>query len=309
MSSIDDMIERLLRCDLLTESEIAKVCSLFREIAIEESNVQRVPAPVSVVGDLHGQFHDLLELVELNGRPPHTAYLFLGDFVDRGFYSIETLMLLVCWKIRYPDKITLVRGNHESRQVTQVYGFYDECVRKYGSANVWRLCTELFDYLVLGAYIGDGASVLCIHGGLSPNFDTLDEIRRIDRKREVPHEGPMADIMWSDPEEIEGWGVSPRGAGFLFGGDVVEKFNHTNDLRLIARAHQLVMEGYKWMFDDSLVTVWSAPNYCYRCGNVAAVMNVEETGKITFLTYEAAPIDESLIPAQALLGPIAEYFV
>ena len=310
MSFIDDVISRLLRCELPTESEVEKICSMFRMIAMEESNVQRVNPPVTIVGDLHGQFHDLLELVELNGSPPGTAYLFLGDFVDRGFYSVETLLLLVCWKIRYPDKITLVRGNHESRQVTQVYGFYDECVRKFKSSLLWRVFTEMFDYLILGAWVPEGG-VLCIHGGLSPNFDTIDEIRRIDRKREVPHEGPMADIMWSDPEEsVEGWGVSPRGAGYLFGGDVVDKFNHTNNLDVIARAHQLVMEGYRWMFDESLVTVWSAPNYCYRCGNVAAAMKVAEDGSISFVTYEAAPIDESLLPQIALMDPVTtDYFV
>ena len=312
MSFIDGIIEKLTNLELPQESDISRLCSLYREIAMEESNIQRVSAPVTVVGDLHGQFHDLLELVELNGKPPTVGYLFLGDFVDRGFYSLETLLLLVCWKIRFPDKITLVRGNHESRQVTQVYGFYDECVRKFGSAKVWRLCTEMFDYLVLGALIPE-AGVFCVHGGLSPSFETLDEIRRIDRKREVPSEGPFCDIMWSDPEEMEAsWAISPRGAGYLFGGDVVEKFNHANDLQVIARAHQLVMEGYKWMFDESLVTVWSAPNYCYRCGNVAAVMNVTETD-IKFLTFEAAPIDENALPPMALVGgpggPFTEYFV
>lgn len=304
-SALDEKIERLFNCQLLTEREIEEVCAQYRELAMEEGNVQRVQAPVSIVGDLHGQFYDLLELFELNGRPPAVSYLFLGDFVDRGFYSLETFLLLVCLKVRYPDKVTLVRGNHESRQVTQVYGFYDECVRKFGNAAVWRLCTELFDYLILGAVIPE-ASVFCIHGGLSPNFDTLDEIRRIDRKREVPHEGPMADLMWSDPDEIEGWGVSPRGAGYLFGGDVVARFNHQNNVKVIARAHQLVMEGYKWMFDSSLVTVWSAPNYCYRCGNVAAVMNVGDDEKLDFRTYESAPLGERQLPARQ---PITEYFI
>lgn len=109
-------------------------------------------------------------------------------------------------------------------------------------------------------------------------IDTVDKIRLIDRKQEVPHEGAMCDLLWSDPDEIEGWGLSPRGAGFLFGADIVRQFNHTNDLSLIARAHQLVMEGYKEMFDKTIVTVWSAPNYCYRCGNVAAILELGEDG-------------------------------
>ena len=126
-----------------------------------------------------------------------------------------------CLQVRYPDRITLIRGNHESRQITQVYGFYDECLRKYGSVNVWRYCTEIFDYLSLSAIIDD--KVFCVHGGLSPSINTLDQIRIIDRKQEVPHDGAMCDLMWSDPEDIDGWGLSPRGAGYLFGGDVVDK--------------------------------------------------------------------------------------
>ena len=222
------------------------------------------PRCTQICGDIHGQFYDLKELFKVGGDVPDTNYMFMGDFVDRGFYSVETFLLLLALKVRYPDRITLIRGNHESRQITQVYGFYDECLRKYGSVNVWRYCTEIFDYLSLSSIIED--KVFCVHGGLSPSINTLDQIRVIDRKQEVPHDGAMCDLMWSDPEDIDGWGLSPRGAGYLFGGDVVAQFNSTNGIDLIARAHQLVMEGYKHMFNDTLVTVWSAPNYCYRCG-------------------------------------------
>ncbi|CAN0434644.1 unnamed protein product, partial [Ectocarpus sp. 8 AP-2014] len=137
------------------------------------------------------------------------------------------------------------------------------CRHQYGSVNVWRYCTDIFDYLSLSAIIDD--KIFCVHGGLSPSINTLDQASffLLDRKQEVPHDGAMCDLLWSDPEEIDGWGLSPRGAGYLFGGDVVDKFNETNDLQLIARAHQLVMEGHRSMF-NSLVTVWSAPNYCYR---------------------------------------------
>jgi serine/threonine-protein phosphatase 4 catalytic subunit len=162
----------------------------------------------------------------------------------------------------------LIRGNHESRQITQVYGFYDECLKKYGTVTVWKQCCDVFDYLSLGALI-DG-TFLCVHGGLSPAIKTLDEIRAIDRKQEVPHEGPMCDLLWSDPEDTGGvpstteFGLSPRGAGYLFGEKVVDTFLQTNGLQTIARAHQLVMEGYKLHFGGKVITVWSAPNYCYR---------------------------------------------
>jgi serine/threonine-protein phosphatase 2A catalytic subunit len=148
--------------------------------------------PVTVCGDIHGQFHDLLELFKIAGTAPDTNFLFMGDYVDRGYYSVETVTLMVCLKVRYKDRVTITRGNHESRQVTQVYGFYDECMRKYGSANVWRYFTDLFDCLPLTALIEN--SMFCLHGGLSPSLDTLDQVRELDRKQEVPHEGYLSGL-------------------------------------------------------------------------------------------------------------------
>lgn len=189
-----------------------------------------------------------------------------------------------------------------------------------------------------GSLRNSSSAVLCVHGGLSPLIDTIDKIRLLDRKQEVPHEGAMCDLLWSDPDEIDGWGLSPRGAGFLFGADIVKCFNHKNNLSLIARAHQLVMEGFKEMFDSTIVTVWSAPNYCYRCGNVAAILELGEDGsnggfvsrnngdinrRASILTgpqdakkidgpgrryrvFEAAPQDSRGMPAKK---PVADYFL
>jgi serine/threonine-protein phosphatase 4 catalytic subunit len=303
-SDLDRQIEQLRCCEIIKEQEVKMLCSKAREILIEESNVQRVDPPVTVCGDIHGQYYDLKELFKVGGDVPETNYLFLGDFVDRGFYSVETFLLLLALKVRYPDRITLIRGNHESRQITQVYGFYDECKRKYGSVNVWRYCTEIFDYLSLAAIIDD--RIFTVHGGLSPAITSIDQIRAIDRKQEVPHDGPMCDLLWSDPEEVEGWGVSPRGAGYLFGHDVVTEFNNANNIDLICRAHQLVMEGYKWHFNESVLTVWSAPNYCYRCGNVAAILELDENLKRNFTIFEAAPNE---VRGEPTKKPIPEYFL
>lgn len=293
----------------MPEKDVEEICYKVQELLIEESNIQLVYTPVIVCGDIHGQLHDLLTLFETNGQCPDVKYLFLGDFVDRGFYSLETFLLLISLKLRYPDRINLVRGNHESRQITTVYGFYDECIRKYGSVNVWRYCCELFDYLALGALVdgGDGkGSVFCVHGGLSPDIDSIDQIKYIDRKQEVPHEGAMCDLLWSDPDEVPAWGISPRGAGYLFGDNEVKKFLHHNKLGLIARAHQLVMEGYKEMFDGGLVTVWSAPNYCYRCGNVAAVLKLDDQLNREYSVFEAANKNVDSVPSK---NPTAEYFL
>lgn len=144
----------------------------------------------------------------------------------------------------------------------------------------------MFDYLGIGAVVE--GKIFCIHGGLSPEIKTIDQVRLIDRRMEIPHEGPFCDLMWSDPEDIETWAMSPRGAGWLFGSKVTSEFNHINDINLIARAHQLVMDGFKyWFRDQNLVTVWSAPNYCYRCGNVASILNVNEKLEKTFDIFHA----------------------
>ncbi|KAG8997360.1 hypothetical protein FRB90_012516 [Tulasnella sp. 427] len=291
----DQWIEQLLTCQFLPEADMRIMCDKVRNILMEESNVQPVSSPVTICGDIHGQFWDLLELLRKGGMVPETSYIFMAS-------------------IRYPDKVTLLRGNHESRQITQVYGFYDECQQKYGSAAVWKACCNVFDYLNLaavsrpghftvfdyrpdvenspyGSKIIDGQT-LCVHGGLSPDIRTLDQIRVLSRAQEVPHEGAFCDLMWSDPDEVETWAVSPRGAGWLFGSAVTREFNRVNGLTLIARAHQLVQEGYKYMFDERLVTVWSAPNYCYRCGNMASILTLKDDGSRSFTVFNAAPENE-----------------
>ncbi|KAH3744021.1 protein phosphatase 2A [Pelomyxa schiedti] len=284
---LDRSIEQLMQCKPLPEPDVKKLCDLARDILSKEGNVQTVRCPVTVAGDVHGQFHDLVELFKIGGNCPDTNYLFLGDYVDRGYYSVETVTLMVALKVRYPCRVTLLRGNHESRQITTVYGFFDECMRKYGTPNVYKCFTDLFDYLPLTALIEN--QIFCLHGGLSPSIETLDQIRALDRIQEVPHEGLMCDLLWSDPDERCGWGISPRGAGYTFGQDISEQFLHSNGLRLIARAHQLVMEGYNWCHDQKVVTIFSAPNYCYRCGNQAAIMELDEKLVYNFLQFDPAP--------------------
>jgi serine/threonine-protein phosphatase 6 catalytic subunit len=287
-------MEHVKQCKFLDEPDLKSVCEKVKELLLEESNVQPVAAPITLCGDIHGQFYDLLELFRTGGQIPDTNYVFMGDFVDRGYYSLETFTFLLILKARYPDKVTLLRGNHETREITQVYGFYDECMQKYGSANAWKYCTQVFDLLGISAIIE--GRIFCVHGGLSPQAQTLDQIRTIVRDIEVPHEGPLCDLMWSDPEEIEGWELSPRGGGWLFGSRPTKEFVELNNLEMVARAHQLVSEGYNYKFDQQLVTVWSAPNYCYRCGNVASILALDAELKRDFKIFEAVPDDQRVIP-------------
>ncbi|KAK3371510.1 Metallo-dependent phosphatase-like protein [Lasiosphaeria ovina] len=379
-AGLDEWLEEAKQCHYLPEPVMKQLCETVKEVLMEESNIQPVVTPVTICGDIHGQFYDLLELFRVAGgmpgdtdvqapktvttvitpddiEPPteitnpqlrkrirnadapssgvvdddetiiegdsmdtsdstpattatsqsaDTRFVFLGDFVDRGYFSLETFTLLMCLKAKYPDRIVLVRGNHESRQITQVYGFYEECQQKYGNASVWKACCQVFDFLVLAAIV-DG-TVLCVHGGLSPEIRTIDQIRVVARAQEIPHEGAFCDLVWSDPEDIDTWAVSPRGAGWLFGDKVATEFNHVNGLTTIARAHQLVNEGYKFHFPEkSVVTVWSAPNYCYRCGNVASIMTVDRDLKTKFSIFSAVPEDQRHVPANRR-GP-GDYFL
>ncbi|GIX61927.1 serine/threonine-protein phosphatase PP2A catalytic subunit [Babesia caballi] len=290
IGELEGTIDRIFNSEAISEQAVIKLCNQAKEILATESNIVPVSAPVTVVGDIHGQLYDLKELFRIGGTAPNTNFLFLGDYVDRGYYSVESVTLILALKVRYKERVFIIRGNHECRQITQVYGFYDECLRKHGNANVWIALTNLFDYLPLGALI-DGR-IFCPHAGLSPSFDSLDQVRDLNRIQEVPHEGPMCDLLWSDPEERTGWGLSPRGAGFTFGYDISKAFNRTNGLELIARAHQLIMEGYQWSQDRNVVTIFSAPNYCYRCRNQAAIMEIDERMRFTFLQFDPSPVRE-----------------
>ena len=298
----DKWLEEVKEGKCLTEHDLKILCDKLKEILCEESNVQPVDAPVIVCGDIHGQFYDLLNIFQEGGQIPDKNYLFLGDYVDRGYNSVETLEYLLCLKLKFQGKITLLRGNHESRQICFTYGFYEEITKKYGNANPWRYFNDVFDYLPIGAIIE--GKIFCVHGGLSPKISYIDQIRLINRLQEIPHEGAFCDLMWSDPDEIEYWQFSSRGAGYLFGSKVVEEFNQINDIRLVCRAHQLVNEGYKyWFTKKNLVTVWSAPNYCYRCGNLASILvfdsNCENEEFIMIPTHEKsdkAPPPKTIVP-------------
>lgn len=216
---VDTWIDQIKKGKYLTEREVKNLCNKAKELFIEESNVIDLSSPIVVCGDIHGQFYDLLELFNTGGDIPSEKYLFLGDYIDRGYHSVETIELLLCYKVLYPDRITLLRGNHETRQISFSYGFYEETLRKYGNTNVWKYFTDLFDYLPLAALID--SKILCLHGGLSPYISSIQQINLLNRRVENPYEGIFADLMWSDPEDIETWLVSGRGAGWIFGWKVV----------------------------------------------------------------------------------------
>jgi serine/threonine-protein phosphatase PP1 catalytic subunit len=188
-------------------------------------------------GDIHGQYQDLLRLFEYGGYPPSANYLFLGDYVDRGRQSLETICLLLAYKIRYPDKIYLLRGNHEDAKINRIYGFYDECKRRF-NVRLWKIFTDCFNCLPVAALIDE--KILCMHGGLSPELEHLGQIKEIQRPTEIPDGGLLCDLLWSDPDaRVEGWADSDRGVSCTFGPDKVAEFLNKNDLDLICRGHQV----------------------------------------------------------------------
>ena len=237
-------------------------------------------------GDLHGQYFDLLRLFEYGGFPPDSNYLFLGDYVDRGKQSLECICLLLAYKIKYPENFFLLRGNHECASINRIYGFYDECKRRY-SIKLWKTFTDCFNCLPVSAIVDE--KILCMHGGLSPDLQRLDQISRIMRPTDVPDSGLLCDLLWSDPDkDVSGWGENDRGVSYTFGADVVSKFLDDHDLDLICRAHQVVEDGYEFFAKRQLVTVFSAPNYCGEFDNAGAMMSVDDTLMCSFQILKPA---------------------
>lgn len=296
---VDQIIAKLKSHSQITEMELQQLFDVASEILYQESTLISLSSPITVCGDIHGQFYDLLHLFEVGGDPSDTRYLFLGDYVDRGYYSIDTFSLLLAYKVKYPKSFYMLRGNHECRQVNQMYGFYDEIINRFGHPGPYKMCNEIFDFLPMAALV-DG-KLFCVHGGLSPGIKLIEQIPMYERRKEIPSTGPISDLCWSDPEDIPEWGVNQRGAGYLFGRRPTEEFIHNNDIKMIARAHQLAMEGMQWHFDKKqLVTVWSAPNYMYRSGNKASVMKVDENLNCNFVFFDAVPDDQRKKPDDSI---------
>lgn len=264
----------------LGEQEVRNLCLKSREIFMQQPILLELEAPLKICGDIHGQYFDLLRLFEYGGYPPDANYLFLGDYVDRGKQSLETVCLLLAYKIKYPENFFLLRGNHECASINRIYGFYDECKRRY-SIKLWKTFTDCFNCLPIVALIDD--KILCMHGGLSPELSNLEQIVRIMRPVDVPDTGLLCDLLWSDPEKgIRGWGDNERGVSFTFGIEIVDNFLRKHDIDLICRAHQVVEDGYEFFAKRQLVTIFSAPNYCGEFDNSGALMSVDESLMCSF---------------------------
>ncbi|EIE89180.1 hypothetical protein G6F45_011907 [Rhizopus arrhizus] len=252
---IDECIHRLLDIGLKTKvpksicfrnSEIVAICRAAQQVFLSQPG----------------------------GYPPDSNYLFLGDYVDRGKQSLETILLLFCYKIKYPENFFLLRGNHECANVTRVYGFYDECKRRTNT-KVWKTFIDAFNTLPIAALVA--SKIFCVHGGLSPSLHSMDDVRNIMRPTDVPEYGLLNDLVWSDPSDtaVE-WEDNERGVSYCFGKKIVNEFLAKHDLDLVCRAHMVVEDGYQFFNERTLVTVFSAPNYCGEFDNFGAIMSINE---------------------------------
>lgn len=299
--SIDYTIKRLLQSGLhgrgksvnLSSHEIKTLCLKSKEIFLSQPVLLELEAPLKICGDIHGQFFDLLRLFEFGGWPPHSNYLFLGDYVDRGKQSLETICLLLAYKIKYPENFFLLRGNHECASINRIYGFYDECKRRY-NVKLWKTFTDCFNSLPVAAIIEE--KIFCCHGGLSPHLDNLLDIKKLQRPIDVPDTGLLCDLLWSDPEkDVTKWGQNDRGVSYVFGPKVVYDFLQKFDMDLICRAHQVVEDGYEFFANRQLVTLFSAPNYCGEFDNAGAMMSVDESLMCSFQILKPAESYRKLI--------------
>ena len=264
----------------MSEEEIKLLINKCKEILKQQPSFLELACPISILGDIHGQYFDLLRLFEYGGYPPSTNYLFLGDYVDRGKQSIETICLLMAYKIKYPENFFMIRGNHEAELVNRIYGFYDECRKRY-NVKLWKNFTDMFNWLPIAALIDD--KIFCVHGGLSPDLENIEQLYDIVRPTDVPNSGLLCDILWSDPStEVDDWGQNERGISYIYSLTVIKKFLEQNNLDLICRAHQVVEDGYEFFGNRSLVTVFSAPDYCEEYNNCAAIMVVDSNLKCSF---------------------------
>ncbi|KAH7589416.1 Serine-threonine protein phosphatase N-terminal domain [Nakaseomyces glabratus] len=297
---IDETIQKLLDAGYaakrtknvcLKNSEIAQICQKAREIFLAQPALLELSPSVKIVGDVHGQYGDLLRLFTKCGFPPMANYLFLGDYVDRGKQSLETILLLLCYKIKYPENFFLLRGNHECANVTRVYGFYDECKRRC-NIKTWKTFIDTFNTLPLAAIVT--GKIFCVHGGLSPVLNSMDEIRHVSRPTDVPDFGLINDLLWSDPTDSPNeWEDNERGVSYCYNKVAINKFLNKFGFDLVCRAHMVVEDGYEFFNDRSLVTVFSAPNYCGEFDNWGAVMSVSEGLMCSFELLD--PLDSAAL--------------
>ncbi|CAG9324134.1 PPP3CA_9 [Blepharisma stoltei] len=268
----------------IKKADVIKIIERVKNLFQGEPNLLRIDDPLLIIGDIHGQFFDLLKVLEMGGSPTKNKFLFLGDYVDRGIYSIEVVILLYSLKLNFPDRVFLIRGNHECRILTTYFTFRAECLNKY-DLEIYDRFLESFDCLPLAALVND--SFITCHGGLSPDLEVLDDIDLIYRFNEPPKTGAFCDILWADPVDDQEGILNEefsyntvRGCSYFYGANSTNTFLQRNDLISVIRAHEVQLEGYKmhkWNGENdfpAVITIFSAPNYCDTYNNKGAIVRL-----------------------------------
>nr|CDJ85437.1 Metallophosphoesterase domain containing protein [Haemonchus contortus] len=269
----------------IPETEMSDLIVMAKELFKSQPMMLECTPPLIICGDIHGQFSDLIRIFNMMGWPPKVNYLFLGDYVDRGRWSLETILLLFALKLKFPENFLLLRGNHETPIVNRIYGFYEDLVRRFGTPRLYNTFQEVFAVMPLSALVAD--RILCMHGGLSPSLLTapslsiLNEIRR--PIFDPPNPSLPLDLLWADPDiNIKQFKISIRGVSCTFGPDVLQTVLDRYKLDCVVRAHQVVQDGYEFFSNRKLVTIFSAPHYCGQFDNAAAVMIVNPDLQCSF---------------------------
>ena len=283
---------------LLTKSAALYLISQCKFLFASENNIIELSDPLTIVGDIHGQFYDMLKILEIGGNPENTKFLFLGDYVDRGVFSVEVILLLFSLKINFPKTLFLLRGNHESRQMTTFFNFREEVLTKF-DLEVYESFMDSFDSLPLVCVVNK--KFLAVHGGISPELNTLADLQRINRFEEPPRQGLFCDLLWSDPVDNETGQLSDkfvynnvRSCSFYFGQVALKNFLKKNGLTSVIRAHEAQLEGYKmhkWKGLSKfpmIITIFSAPNYCDTYNNKGAILKLVDNS-LNIQQYNFAP--------------------
>ena len=269
------------------ESLLTDLCKVITDMFTREPIVLNIDSNCIVMGDIHGHILDLFRVLNKFGTPEKNTYLFLGDLVDRGEFSIETVTLIFILKALYPKNVFIIRGNHEFPAMFQFNGFSKQVEETYGNHTVTYAFSQAFTVMPLAAKVFN--KIFCVHGGIGEGFTTTDDLYRLQRPILSYERDPVMSAVWSDPNSTifeNNFLISPRGLGYHFSKEALEEFLHKENLKLLVRGHEPCDEGFHFTFDDKLVTVFSASNYCGYGNNKAAVMIITQHGeKYTFETF------------------------
>ena len=275
-------------------NEVKYIIEEATKVFRSEPNVLTISPPIALCGDIHGSFNDLIEIFRISGAPPLTQYLFLGDYVDRGDKSVEVLMFICALKIVYKDSFFMLRGNHESMGITEVYGFRREVLRKYGSESLYQSFESLFNAMPIAAVINN--ELFCVHGGITGHAMTIDAIMRLDRFVDIPNSGALCELLWNDPidESCEFVESTERSIGSMFGVAATDEFSRANGIRMVVRAHQTKKLGFEYCHARRVLTVFSASNYERNIKNYGGVVTVDENMEIEEISFHAPQKDSDL---------------